>query len=246
MPGKLYVVATPIGNLEDVSPRTLRILRESDLIAAEDTRHTGHLLTRFELRKPLVSYHQFSEAKRSVEFLRQFEEGKTIALVSDAGMPGVSDPGERLIRAAVEAGVPVEVIPGPSAPVVALAGSGFPMVPYYFGGFLPVKSGQRRKELARAAARDCTSIYFESPYRIIRLLQDAVAEIPTARLCLARELTKKFEEFRRGSAAELLEHFQKHEPRGEFCVVIAVPEGKKRTAGETDSDFTEDNCSGGL
>ncbi len=246
MAGKLFVVATPIGNLEDVSPRTLRILRESDLIAAEDTRHTGHLLTRFELRKPLVSYHQFSEAKRSVEFLRHFEEGKTIALVSDAGMPGVSDPGERLIRAAVEAGVPVEVIPGPSAPVVALAGSGFPMVPYYFGGFLPVKSGQRRKELARAAARECTSIYFESPYRIVRLLQDAAAEVPTARLCLARELTKKFEEFRRGTAAELLEHFQKHEPRGEFCVVIAAAEGKKRISGETDSALTEDNCSGGL
>ena len=231
MAGKLFIVATPIGNLEDLSPRALRILREADLIAAEDTRHTGHLLTRFELRKPMVSYHQFSEAKRTAEFLRHFADGKSIALVSDAGMPGVSDPGERLIRAAVEAGVAVEVIPGPSAPVVALAGSGFPMVPYYFGGFLPVKSGQRRKELARAAARECTSIYFESPYRVVRLLEDAVAEIPQVRLCVARELTKKFEEFRRGSAAELLAHFQQHEPRGEFCVVIAPMDGK-RPAGE--------------
>ena len=229
MPGKLYVVATPIGNLEDVSPRTLRVLRESDLIAAEDTRHTGHLLTRFEIRKQLVSYHQFSEARRTAEFLRHFEDGKSIALVSDAGMPGVSDPGERLIRAAVEAGVVVEVIPGPSAPVVALAGSGLPMVPYYFGGFLPVKSGQRRKELARAGARECTSVYFESPYRVVRMLEDAAVEIPTARLCLARELTKKFEEFRRGLAAELLAHFQAHEPRGEFCIVIAPPDGKKVT-----------------
>lgn len=225
MPGKLFIVATPIGNLEDVPPRALRVLREVDLIAAEDTRHTGHLLTRFEIRKPLVSYHQFSEAKRTHDFLRQFEEGRTIALVSDAGMPGVSDPGERLIRAAVEAGVAIEVVPGPSAPLLALAGSGFPMVPFYFGGFLPVKGGQRRKELAAALARGCTSIYFESPYRVVRMLEDALAEIPLARICLARELTKKFEEYRRGQAAELLEHFKAHAPRGEFCVVIADPTG---------------------
>jgi 16S rRNA (cytidine1402-2'-O)-methyltransferase len=230
MAGKLYVVATPIGNVEDLSPRALRILRECDLVAAEDTRHTGHLLTRFELRKSLVSYHQFSEARRTAEFLNYFVEGKSIALVSDAGMPGVSDPGERLIRAAVAAGVVVEVIPGPSAPVVALAGSGFPMVPYYFGGFLPVKSGQRRKELARAIVRDCTSVYFESPHRIVRMLEDAVAEVPQARFCLARELTKKFEEFRRGSPAELLEHFKAHDPRGEFCLVLAPPDEKLRVS----------------
>lgn len=224
MSGKLYVVATPIGNLEDVSPRTLRVLREVDLIAAEDTRHTGHLLTKFEIRKQLISYHQFSEAKRTAEFLQKFEQGQSIALVSDAGMPGVSDPGERLIRAAVAAGVLVEVVPGPSAPLMALAGSGFPMVPFYFGGFLPVKGGQRRKELLAASARECTSIYFESPYRVVRMLEDALAEIPQARLCLARELTKKFEEYKRGTAAELLEHFKAHEPRGEFCVVIAAKE----------------------
>ena len=236
MSGKLYVVATPIGNLEDVSPRTLRILRECDLIAAEDTRHTGNLLTRFEIRKPLVSYHQFSEARRTAEFLLHFEQGKNIALVSDAGMPGVSDPGERLIRAAVQAGVAVEVVPGPSAPLVALAGSGFPMVPFYFGGFLPVKSGQRRKELARAGARECTSVYFESPHRVVRMLEDAVAEIPTLRFCLARELTKKFEEFHRGLAAELLAHFQAHAPRGEFCLVVA-PAEEKRPAQEENGGF---------
>src|SRR5271156_5363515 len=185
MSGKLYIVATPIGNLEDMSPRAIRVLREVDLIAAEDTRHTGHLLTKFEIRKPLISYHQFSEAKRTAEFLEKFQQGQSIALVSDAGLPGVSDPGERLIRAAVEAGVPVEVVPGPSAPLLALAGSGFPMVPFYFGGFLPVKSGQRTKELAAAGARGCTSIYFESPYRVVRMLTDAVKAIPEARLCLA-------------------------------------------------------------
>jgi 16S rRNA (cytidine1402-2'-O)-methyltransferase len=222
MAGKLYVIATPIGNLEDMPPRAVRVLKEVDLIAAEDTRHTGHLLTRFEIRKPLISYHQFSEAKRTVEFLQKFELGQSIALVSDAGMPGVSDPGERLIRAAVEAGVAVEVVPGPSAPLLALAGSGFSMVPFYFGGFLPVKSGQRRKELLAAAARDFSSIYFESPYRVVRMLEDAVAEIPQARLCLARELTKKFEEYRRGIPEELLAHFKAHEPRGEFCLVVAA------------------------
>ena len=228
MSGKLFVVATPIGNLEDISARALRILREVDLIAAEDTRHTGHLLTRFEIHKPLVSYHQFSEAKRTAEFLQRFEQGESISLVSDAGMPGVSDPGERLIRAAVAAGVTVEIVPGPSAPLVALAGSGFPMAPFYFGGFLPVKSGQRRKELLAAAARGCTSVYFESPYRVVRLLEDAVAVIPEARLCLARELTKKFEEYRRGTAAELLAHFQAHEPRGEFCLVISIEKERSK------------------
>ncbi|MCE0483013.1 MAG: 16S rRNA (cytidine(1402)-2'-O)-methyltransferase [Methylacidiphilales bacterium] len=222
MSGKLYVVATPIGNLEDMPPRALRVLREADLIAAEDTRHTGLLLSRFEIRKPLISYHQFSEAKRTAEFLEKFAQGQSIALVSDAGLPGVSDPGERLIHATIDAGVPVEIVPGPSAPLLALAGSGFPMVPFYFGGFLPVKGGQRRKELQAAAARTCTSIYFESPYRIVRMLEDAVAEIPQCRLCLARELTKKFEEYRRGTPAELLAHFQAHEPRGEFCVVVAA------------------------
>jgi 16S rRNA (cytidine1402-2'-O)-methyltransferase len=232
MSGKLYVVATPIGNLEDMSPRAVRVLREVDLIAAEDTRHTGHLLTCFEIRKPMVSYHQFSEAKRTAEFLLHFEQGKSIALVSDAGLPGVSDPGERLIRAAVQAGVPLEIIPGPSAPLLALAGSGFPMVPFYFGGFLPVKGGQRRKELLAAAARDFTSVYFESPYRVVRMLEDAVAEIPQARLCLARELTKKFEEYKRGTPAELLAHFQTHAPRGEFCLVISVAAAYDRRTSE--------------
>lgn len=244
MAGKLFVVATPIGNLEDISARALRVLKEVDLIAAEDTRHTGHLLTRFEIRKPLISYHQFSEAKRTVEFLEKFAHGESIALVSDAGMPGVSDPGERLIRAAVEAGVAVEVIPGPSAPIMALAGSGFPMVPFYFGGFLPVKSGQRKKELAVAGARECTSIYFESPYRVVRMLEDAATEIPNARICVARELTKKFEEFRRGTAAELLAHFQKTEPRGEFCVVVSAKvklKGKQAEDGESFAQRAEED-----
>jgi 16S rRNA (cytidine1402-2'-O)-methyltransferase len=227
--GKLFVVATPIGNLEDITLRALRILKEADLIAAEDTRHTAQLLNHFELKKPLVSYHQFNEAKRTAEFREEFAAGKNIALVSDAGMPGVSDPGERLIRMCVEQGVTVEVIPGPSAVLQALVGAGFAMTPFHFGGFLPVKSGGRRRELAAAAVRDCTSVYFESPYRLERCLEDAAAEIPGTQLCVARELTKKFEELRRGTGAELLEHFRTTKPRGEICVVVqGNQEGKRK------------------
>lgn len=228
--GKLYVVATPIGNLEDITLRALRVLKEVDVIAAEDTRHSSHLLNHFEIRKPLVSYHQFNEAKRTAEFMHDLQQGKQIALVSDAGMPGVSDPGERLIRACVAAGVSVEVVPGPSAVLQALVGAGFPMTPFHFGGFLPVKSGGRRREFAVAARRDCTSVYFESPHRLIRSLEDAHAEIPTTICCVARELTKKFEEFRRGSPLELLAHYSQSKPRGEICIVIAPLDKRERAA----------------
>jgi 16S rRNA (cytidine1402-2'-O)-methyltransferase len=224
--GKLYVVATPIGNLEDITLRALRILKEADLIAAEDTRHSGLLLQHFEIRKPLVSYHQFNEAKRTSEFLEDLKGGKQIALVSDAGMPGVSDPGERLIRACVAEGIPVEVVPGPSAVLQALVGAGFPMTPFHFGGFLPVKGVARRRELAAAPARDCTSVYFESPHRLVRTLEDAVIEIPGATCCVARELTKKFEEFKRGSPAELLAYYREEKPRGEICFVVASRDKK--------------------
>jgi 16S rRNA (cytidine1402-2'-O)-methyltransferase len=230
------VVATPIGNLEDITLRALRTMKEVDLIAAEDTRHTGLLLHHFEIRKPLVSYHQFNEAKRTGEFLEQFSQGKNIALVSDAGMPGVSDPGERLIRACVQAGVEIEVIPGPSAVLQALVGAGLPMVPFHFGGFLPVKSGARQRELTRAGTRGCTSVYFESPYRLVRALEDCVSVIPECAMCVARELTKKFEELRRGRPAELLVHFQMKKVKGEICLVISPesltgqvkPEGEEK------------------
>jgi 16S rRNA (cytidine1402-2'-O)-methyltransferase len=218
--GKLFVVATPIGNLEDITLRALRTLKEADLVAAEDTRHSGRLLAHFEIAKPLVSYHQFNEAKRCAEFESDFDAGRTIALISDAGMPGVSDPGERLIRRCVARGIPVEVIPGPSAVLHALVGSGFPIVPFHFGGFLPVKSGPRRRELAAARERPCTSIYFESPYRLVRALEDAAQEIPGQLCCVARELTKLHEELRRGPPQDLLEHFRQSPPRGEICLVI--------------------------
>ncbi len=226
--GKLYVVGTPIGNLEDITLRALRILKEAELIAAEDTRHSLHLLNHFEIRKPLVSYHQFNEAKRVSEFRSHFQAGKSIALISDAGMPGISDPGERLIRWCVEEGVTVEVIPGPSAVLQALVGAGFPMVPFHFGGFLPVKSGGRQRELRAAGERPCTSVYFESPHRLVRALDDAVEVLPGNELCVARELTKKFEELRRGPAADLAAHYKAHPPKGEICLVVqAAPKPKK-------------------
>jgi 16S rRNA (cytidine1402-2'-O)-methyltransferase len=228
--GKLHVVGTPIGNLEDMTLRALRVLKEADIVAAEDTRHTRHLLDHFEIRKNLVSYHEFNEAKRCSEFIAQFESGAQIALVSDAGMPGISDPGERLIRTCIEHGIPVDVVPGPSAVLHALVGSGFPIVPFHFGGFLPVKGGARRRELAAARERECTSIYFESPHRLVRALEDAHLEIPGQLCCVARELTKIHEEIRRDTPQSLLEHFREHKPRGEICLVVQSARATEREA----------------
>ncbi|MDR1191157.1 MAG: 16S rRNA (cytidine(1402)-2'-O)-methyltransferase [Verrucomicrobiales bacterium] len=221
MSGKLYVVATPIGNLEDLTLRALRVLKEVRLIAAEDTRHTGLLLQHFNITTPQVSYHKFNEAQRLREFIARLADGADIALVSDAGMPGVSDPGERLIRECLAHGVPVEVVPGPSAVLHALVASGLKITPFYFGGFLPVKGGARQKELAAAGERASTSIYFESPYRIMRTLEDCVAVIPAATVCVARELTKKFEEVRRGTPAEVLHYFRgEGQAKGEITFLV--------------------------
>ena len=221
MSGKLYVVGTPIGNLEDLTLRALRVLREVSLIAAEDTRHTGLLLKHFELPTPQVSYHKFNEAKRLGEFIERMRGGENIALVSDAGMPGVSDPGERLIRECLQQGVEVEVIPGPSAVLHALVASGLKITPFYFGGFLPVKGGARQRELAAAGERESTSIYFESPYRIMRTLEDCVAVIPGRVVCVARELTKKFEEVRRGRPEELLHYYRTEgKAKGEITFLV--------------------------
>lgn len=236
--GKLYVVATPIGNLEDITLRALRVLREVDCVAAEDTRHSRRLLEHFGIEKEMVSYHEFNEAKRTEEFLVQLREGKTIALISDAGMPGVSDPGERLIRACGREGITVEVVPGPSAVLQALVAAGFSMTPFYFGGFLPVKSGKRQRELAEARDRGCTSVYFESPHRFLKSLADVQLVMPERLVCVARELTKRFEEVRWGTARELLAHYEKQGVKGEICIVI---EGNKKRRAEktTERAFQE-------
>jgi 16S rRNA (cytidine1402-2'-O)-methyltransferase len=217
----LYVVATPIGNLDDITLRALEVLKSVDVIAAEDTRHSGNLLKHFEIRKPLVSYHEHNEAMRSDELVGRLAEGENVALISDAGMPGLSDPGARLIRKCIERGVPYTIVPGASAILTALVGSGLAADSFCFRGFLPVKSGQREREVRAALEREATTIFFESPYRILKTLAACAELAPDRQLCVARELTKKFEEFRRGTPAELLSHYEAHPAKGEITLVIS-------------------------
>ena len=224
-PATIYLVATPIGNLEDITLRALRTLRECDVVAAEDTRRTGQLLKHFGISKPLLSYFQFNEARRSEEILERLRRGERIALVTDAGSPAISDPGERVVRAAIAAGFRVEPVPGPSALIAALTASGLPTNEFHFIGFLPHKSGQRRKKLEQVRNVEGTLVLYESPYRIEKLLNELHEVFSDGRVVLARELTKKFEEFLRGTAGELLEVLQKRSLKGEFVVVVA-PEAK--------------------
>lgn len=219
-PATLYLVATPIGNLEDITLRTLRVLRECDVVAAEDTRRSGQLLKHFGISKPLLSYFQFNEAKRSEEIIQRLGRGEKIALVTDAGSPGISDPGERVVKAAIAAGFRVEPVPGPCALVAALTASGLPTDEFHFVGFLPHKSGQRKNKLESLNGIGGTLIFYESPYRIEKLLGELNETFPEREVVLARELTKKFEEFLRGRPAELLEIAKKRGLRGEFVVMV--------------------------
>jgi 16S rRNA (cytidine1402-2'-O)-methyltransferase len=220
----LYVVGTPIGNLDDITLRALAVLKSADLIAAEDTRHSGNLLRHFEIRKPLVSYHEHNEAMRTAELIERLAAGETVALITDAGMPGLSDPGSRLIRKCIERELPFTIVPGATAITTALVGSGFGMERFCYRGFLPVKSGQRARELSAAAERLETTVFFESPYRINKTLAACAELMPTRTLCVARELTKKFEEFRRGTGAELLAHYEAHPAKGEITLVVSGAE----------------------
>jgi 16S rRNA (cytidine1402-2'-O)-methyltransferase len=217
----LYVVATPIGNLADITLRALEVLRNVDVVAAEDTRHSGLLLKHFEIKKPFLSYHEHNEAARTAELVQRLARGENIALITDAGMPGLSDPGLRLIHACIEHELPFTIVPGPSAILTALLGSGFSTEKFSFGGFVPVKSGQRERELCAAAECECTSIFFESPYRLLKTLAACMQIMPDRHLCIARELTKKFEEFRRGTAADLFTHYQAHPAKGEIVLLIS-------------------------
>ncbi len=217
--GKLFIVGTPIGNMEDITLRALRVLQEADLVAAEDTRHTGVLFARHGLKKPFVSYHEFNEAKRTPELLVKLQQGHRIALVSDAGMPTLSDPGRRLIQAAINAGIAIEVVPGVSAVTAALAGSGVGG-PFQFFGFLPHKSGQRRTALARLAPLPCTLVFFESPYRLLKSLGDMRDVLGNRGVVVARELTKKFEEFLRGDIESVLKKLENRSIKGEITVIV--------------------------
>lgn len=220
-PSTLYLVATPIGNLEDITLRALRVLKECDVVAAEDTRRSGQLLKHFGLSKPLLSYFQFNEARRSEEIIERLQRGEKVALVTDAGSPGISDPGERVVKAAIAAGFRVEAVPGACALVAGLTASGLPTEEFHFIGFLPHKSGQRRNKLESLKAFDGTLVLYESPYRIEKLLGELNEVFPERQVVLARELTKKFEEFLRGKPAELLELTRKRSLKGEFVVMIS-------------------------
>src|SRR6202162_4168601 len=218
--GTLYLVAPPIGNLEDITLRALRTLRECDIIAAEDTRRTGQLLRHFEISKPLLSYFKFNEAKRSEELLERLRRGEKVALVTDAGSPGISDPGEWVVRAAKAAGLRVEAVPGACALVAALTASGLPTDEFHFIGFLPHKSGQRRNQLESLKTITGTLVLYESPYRIEKLLGELQQVFPERDVVLARELTKKFEEFLRGKPAQLLEIARKRTLEGGLVVLV--------------------------
>ncbi len=220
-PGTLYLVATPIGNLEDITLRALRVLKECDVVAAEDTRHSGQLLKHFGISRPLLSYFQFNEAKRSEEIIERLRRGEKVALVTDAGTPGISDPGERVVAAALAAGFRVESAPGPCALVAALTASGLSTNEFHFVGFLPNKSAQRRRRLAELAAVPGTLVLYESPYRITKLLEELADTYPERFVVLARELTKKFEERLAGTPRELLESTKQRTMKGEFVVLLA-------------------------
>ncbi len=225
MSGRLFLVGTPIGNLGDMTERAKETLAGVDVVAAEDTRRTGRLLSRFGIKRPLVSLFEGNEARRTAELLTGLREGKDVALVTDAGMPLISDPGHRLVRACVDEGIDVRVVPGPSAVTAGLAVSGLPSDRFVFEGFLPRKAGDRRERLRSLADEQRTIVVFESPVRLETLLRDVLEEVGDRRVAVARELTKLHEEVVRGRASEVLARIAGAEPKGEVVVVI---EGRAR------------------
>ena len=229
---KLYIVPTPIGNLDDITLRAVNVLREVDLILAEDTRTTSFLLRHLGIEKRLVSHHKFNEHATVRMVAESIAAGRTVALVSDAGTPGISDPGFLLVRTCVEAGIEVETLPGATAFVPALVQSGFPCDRFCFEGFLPQKKG-RMKRLQELAAGERTFILYESPFRVVKCLEQLAEAVgPERRVSVSRELTKKFEQTVRGTVAEVLEHFRANEPRGEFVIVVAGRPKERRGESE--------------
>jgi 16S rRNA (cytidine1402-2'-O)-methyltransferase len=223
MAGKLVIVATPIGNLDDLSPRARAAFEQADLIACEDTRHTGRLLSHLGIKKPLISLHEHNERQRLPRLIADLEEGKVIALASDAGTPLLSDPGFLLVREAAARGLRIEPIPGPAAPLAALVASGLPPYPFTFAGFPPPKSGKRRTFYKGWAGLGHTLIFFESPHRLLPSLEDALAELGDRPVAVARELTKLHEEILRGPLSEVLEELRGRAAlKGEFVVVVGT------------------------
>jgi 16S rRNA (cytidine1402-2'-O)-methyltransferase len=226
--GALYLVATPIGNLEDISPRAIRILREVILIAAEDTRHTGTLLKHFDIKTQSTSYFEHNKLSKLDFILEKLSQGD-VALVSDAGTPAINDPGYELVKAALASGWDVRPVPGPSAPIAALTASGLPTDSFLYLGYLPHKASDRRKSIGQVSNLTYTLIFFESPHRIVESLQDILSTLGDRRICVAREMTKMFEEYWRGNVSGALEYFSSQPARGEFTLVI---EGKKKDENE--------------
>ncbi|HUE24044.1 MAG TPA: 16S rRNA (cytidine(1402)-2'-O)-methyltransferase [Bryobacteraceae bacterium] len=234
--GTLYLVGTPIGNLEDITFRAVRVLKEVDLIACEDTRHTRKLMDRYGIGKPTVSYHEHNELQRSPELIAKLLGGTTVALVSDAGMPLICDPGYRLVRAAIDSGIRVEAVPGPSAVLTALAASGLATDSFHFGGFLPAKSGQRLRELEGLKDYASTLVFYEAPHRIVETLAAVEQALGNRPVVVARELTKMHEELLRGTAAEVRAALSARESvRGEITLLI----GKRAGVAEDDTPLTD-------
>ena len=218
--GRFSLIPTPIGHRDDITLRALETLRSVDRIACEDTRHSAPLLHHHGIQKPLISLHEHNEIRRIPELLEMVRSGENIAIITDAGMPGISDPGYRLIQACITENIDYEVLPGPSAILNALIGSGFPCHTFTFGGFLPVKKGRRAQTLQAALTSDHTHLYFESPHRLLSTLEILHNLHPTARICVARELTKKFETFHRDTATALFAYFQLHPAKGEIVLLV--------------------------
>src|SRR5947209_15880869 len=235
--GCLYLVGTPIGNLEDITLRALRILKEVDQIACEDTRHTQKLLSHYNIRKPLISYHEHNELTRAPELVVAMEQGAQIALVSDAGVPLVSDPGYRLVTLCLRHRIPVVPIPGPSALLAALSASGLPNEEFLFAGFLPARTGERRRALERLRIEDRTIILYEAPHRVAECVADAREILGNRSACIAREVTKMHEEFRRGKLSELATSLEERPARGEITLLIGpeAPADARTHANSTQS-----------
>jgi 16S rRNA (cytidine1402-2'-O)-methyltransferase len=216
----LYIVSTPIGNLKDITYRAVETLKSVDLIAAEDTRHTRILCDHYNIKTTLTSYFEHNKVKKAQYLIGLLSEGKEIALVTDAGTPGISDPGYHLIRSAKELDIPMTVVPGATALIAALSLSGLPCHNFVYEGFLPVKSGARRKKLEQLKGESRTIIFYESPHRILKVLKDIEEVLGEPHVVCARELTKKFEEVKGGTPGELIDHFSNKKPRGEFVLLI--------------------------
>ena len=230
MQGTLYLCATPIGNLEDITFRVLRILKEVDVIAAEDTRNSIKLLNHFEIHTPMTSYHEYNKFDKGRELVEQLRAGKNIALITDAGMPGISDPGEDLVRLCVENSISVEVLPGACAFATALVGSGMPTGRFAFEGFLTVNKKNRIQRLEEVKNDVRTLIFYEAPHKLLTTLKDMLSVLGDRKIVLARELTKKFEEYRRTTLSQAIEYYEETPPKGEFVLILsgADPEELKQ------------------